>query len=473
MTYDDPGASRDPVPERWDMLPFPCHHGCNCGLHELTVYGSLVNAHHPDALDNGEMAALVEAGERASIMLHESRDRFVAGPVETQRARSRASRAVARLERHCEGGELIRAARRLSALESDYAHYNQADRAPTGRPLRILTAAVLGILVVFDAWYFQSLFSRLLGLAEDDPLKWVGALVGGVIGAALYLAGYLLAGPVRDLRAHWRADRAARRVEDGAEGVPRRRWVRGLWPWLLVAFPVLAILVFAYWAMLRFAVDVGARQEEAPVEAVFLFLLMALTLMGLEIVSRNPYADRHRSLERAYQDRRGEADRLCEEAAEAVTEYEEAWRGMRALRDEGLTMARRELGRAWSRMILPARLRHGRAGWESPTLRGMASPDSFHAPNGNGAHGNPARGVNGVGGDTAPPRAAEMSAEDVERLYQFFENIRQPVPGLGPLAEVIRAIPELDPGDVRVRFDRVEQRMNWQYHRDPAPEEPT
>lgn len=462
----------DSVPPRWEMLPFPCHHGCNCSLHQQTIYGSLVEEHRPDQLDNGEMAALVEAGEKAVDMLHGSRRRFIDGPLDTQRARSQAARAISRMERFQANRRLSAAERELRSLERDYDHYNQADKAPPRWYISWLTLLVLVIVVVFDAWYFQTLFSRLLRVEEDSPWKFLGMFIGGVIGVALLLAGYLLAGPIRDVRAHWRRSRTATKARsetssrEGEETVRRRfRLPGGVWPWLVGAFPVLAIAVFSYWAMLRFAVEVEDRTKETPGEGLLLFLLMALTLMGLEIINRNPYLERRKRLLKAYDREKAEAERLNEEAAQAVGDYEEKWRQMRGLRDEGLTMARKELGRAWSRIILPARLRHGRAGWESPEVRGASS-----------AHvSTPSPGTNGSGPGGSPEAdlpEAEMSAADLERLYQYFANIRQPVPGLGPLAEVVRSVPELDPTETRTRFDRAEQLMLWQYRRDEHQEEP-
>ncbi|MFW6642399.1 hypothetical protein ACOALZ_20440 [Nocardiopsis algeriensis] len=450
---DNHVGGRNAVPGRWEMLPFPCHHGCNCELHQQTVYGSLVHPHGPEELDNGEMAALVAAGERVSDMLHSSRDRFAAGAAGVLEARREAETAIQRLERYRQSGDLRRAAHRVERLERDYAHYTEADKQPAKWWFHLLTAVVLLVLVTFDAWYFQALFSGLLGMADDDPWKYLGALVGGVLGVGMYLSGYILAGPIRDLRAYWRHRR--RETQEGDSGKGSRGLPGGVWPWVVAAFPVVAVCVFCYWAAVRTATETDSSRSEYPVEVLLLFLVMALTLMGLEIVSRNPYDARYKAVSGEYGRTRAEADRLCEDAGRSVTEYERQWHALRSMRDEGLTMVRAELGRAWSRLILPARLRHGRAGWESPAVRGFTAPDTFDG------------GANGSGG----PKATELTARDVEQLYQFFENIRQPVPGLGPLAEVVRAVPELDPAPVRARLERAEERMLHQYRRNDVPGE--
>ncbi|QBI53611.1 hypothetical protein [Streptomonospora litoralis] len=494
--------ARDPSPRHWELVPFPCHHGCTCQLHEQTVYGSMVAEHDAERLDNGEMAALVTAGDNVTRLLNGYRHYFDKLTAKVVRAHTRAGNAVDGLENLRRGHALSRATDRLRRVDGDFAHYSAAEREPAHWALRILTFAVLVIVVVFDAWYFQQVFSGLLQVEEGDPERWMGVLVGGVLGAGLFLAGRLLASPIRRLRIAWRqrdeeaeaerrlwAEARMRQAERDAAGedapsgtagddsaeaggdgrgerpepADRRRrgsrpresrprgrtgWRIGRWA-MTLAFPVVAVGIFGYWALLRAHGQVEDGRSPLAVDFMLLLLLLALTLMALEISVYNPYREKRGSAMLGYRLVRLRESFLRWRATRAIGKADRLWRTLRSGRDQGLTIARAELGRAWSKLILPARLRHGRAGWEPPQVI------RFHSPDGAIVNGEGTR-------HPLPPEdrePAELTAEDVEQLYQFFENIRQPTPGLGPLAEVVRSVRDLDPQPLRERKEAILARL--------------
>ncbi|PRY00713.1 hypothetical protein [Allonocardiopsis opalescens] len=444
---DTPPERGEPAlrfPEAIPLAPFPCHHGCGCRLHEQTVYGSLVEPHEPDRLDNGEMAELVTSGARVAALLNGYRDYLDGLTARVSGAHTRADSAIARLEELARDERLAAGPADIAAVERDFADHTRSELEPPPRLLRWLSLGALAVVAVFDAWFFQQVFSSLLNAGRDDLLRLLGLGVGAVLAIGMYFGARRLAGPVWRLRHHWRT------AETGGGGVAAllRRLADGaLRTVALLSFPVVLLCVFALWAGIRAnneAAGPDADISAHPWQVIVLLLMLALIVMAGEIDAYHPYQEKIGSARRRMKRIRKEAEQRVAAAESALGRLDADWRTLRSSRDQCLTQARAELGRAWSALILPARLRHGRAGWEPPRVIGFQAPgDAFPDDP-----------------DRPPPSAAsELTAEDVELLYRFFENVRQPTPGLGPLAEVVRSVRELDPAPLRAALAESRTRL--------------
>src|SRR5262249_12245806 len=100
-----------------------------------------------------------------------------------------------------------------------------------------------------------------------------------------------------------------------------------------------------------------------------------------------------------------------------------------------------ELARPWETIILPARLRHGRAGVKSIEPKHDVRIELSKASNG----------------------TAVAGTDQVQITYQIFEGMTQPQPGPGPLAEAVRAVIDLDHGSLGREQRRLEQILQEQF----------
>ena len=109
------------------------------------------------------------------------------------------------------------------------------------------------------------------------------------------------------------------------------------------------------------------------------------------------------------------------------------------------------LARPWYTVILPARLRHGRAG---PTPVGPKAGVTIEMP-----------ALGAANGASAAPNQVRIT-------YQIFDGVPQPQPGPGPLAEAVRAVLDLTPEDLRRRQRRLEEQVIAQLGREARESEP-
>ena len=129
---------------------------------------------------------------------------------------------------------------------------------------------------------------------------------------------------------------------------------------MITVAPAAAILfVLSVWALVRGELAAeGDGATPAPLPVMLLLLSLALTVIVLEVLVYNPYqaalARDRREVRRLLSADRG--------ATDALTVHDIAWRNLRSSQDEVISFIRAELARPWHTVILPARLRHGRAG---------------------------------------------------------------------------------------------------------------
>jgi hypothetical protein len=426
----------------------PCHHGCTCGLHQQTVYGDLVDEHKKTILDNGEMGELAQAVYDTTRMLNSFHNRFVELRGTTIRTHHRAQRALRDLTTSLTGAEFRKARVELDRIEATYADLSPDERHPA--PWWLYTLWILSMLFMaaFDAYFFQQTFLNILGVSPNDPIwkRDIGLVVALVLAIGMIATGRILAGPVWRLRHSWRRPY-------GPDEPPLRR--RHRWGRIggLLATPAAMFGILAWWAQYRGTVamedQVNAQNGTnfqviaPPIGVALLLLSLALTVVVLEVLVYNPYCAQRKRAEKQLAKAREGGTVIFEAAAKAVEEHEIAWGNLRSARDEVISFAHAELVRPWREVILPSRLRHGKAG-----------PDAIEAKY-------------GAKIEVIPD---ETSADGVNRLaevritYQLFEDITQPQPGPGPLAEVVRAVLDLDPKALKEELDRLDRQL----HGDPA-----
>jgi hypothetical protein len=214
------------------------------------------------------------------------------------------------------------------------------------------------------------------------------------------------------------------------------------------AAPAMTFFVLGWWASYRGQAAVQEQLNhlnhtrnsaiESPFAVALLLVSMAVTVIVLEILVYNPYqADLKRAV-RAQARVRKEIRARRDRAAKAVDAHAITWGDLRSARDEVIAFVHAELARPWQTVILPARLRHGRAG---PT-----SAETKHSVN-----------IELMPGD------GTAGTEQVQITYQVFAGMVQPQPAPGPLAEVVRTVIELDPDKLRARQRQLEQALRAQF----------
>jgi hypothetical protein len=430
-----------------DTILAPCHHGCTCGLHQQTVYGDRVPRHEPTDLDHGEMGLLVEAVGDAARMLNGFHDHFRKLRTATVQSHGQAKRALGDLADALNGEPVRRARAERDRVDQAYADLTPDERQPAPRWLKAVAVIAVAGMVTFDAYFFQQIFLDILNLGPNDPLwkRDIGLVAAVVMAIGVIAAGRILAGPVWRMRRRWR--RPGRPDEP-----PPRRAVRAARVMAVGAAPAAIFFVLGWWAsfrgqsavhdqLLRLNYNVGPVVPSS-LGVMLLLLSLALTVVVLEVLVHNPYHAQLKHSERVLARARRQVTGKAGAAARAVDEHEIAWRDLRSARDEVISFVHAELARPWQQVILPARLRHGRAGPKSAAAEyGVKIELAPAGTNGNGAVG----------------------VEQVQISYRIFEGMVQPQPGPGPLAEVVRTVMELDPDGLKKDLNRLEGQLHVQF----------
>jgi hypothetical protein len=424
----------------------PCHHGCTCGLHQQTLYGDLVPQHPPTDLDHGEMGLLVEAVGEATRVLNSYHDHFRQLRQVATQTHGRARNAQLRLAMALDSAVVRRACARHDDVEEAYADLSPDERQPAPRWLKVMAIAAAVGAAVFDAYFFQQTFLTIMQVSLDDPWwkRDIGLLAALVLAIGVIATGRILAGPL------WRMRRRWRRPASPDEAPPSRgtRWTRVA---AVGAAPAMLFFVLGWWASFRAQAAAIAQRNSldngnavpipSAMAVVLLLLSLALTVIMLEILVYNPYQADLRRAERARARAGKQVAALSSEAGEAVDMHEIAWRDLRSARDEVISFVQTELARPWHTVILPARLRHGRAGPKSADTNYDVKIELVPPP-GNGS--------------------ATPGTDQVRITYQIFSGMTQPQPGPGPLAEATRAVIELDPDRLRDRQHQLERALHAQ-----------
>jgi hypothetical protein len=418
----DPGP--EPLPGQ-DTILVPCHHGCTCGLHAQVTYGSRVRRHDASVLDHGEMGLLAEAAEQAERR-GDAYHAYLARRRElTEQARNRAKKLLTEFEllladRDARRSEWAELAEQRATLPLDR-------REPPPRWLKAMAICAAVAITVFDAYFFQQAFLNILQIKPGDAWwrRDIGVLAALVFAVGVISVGRMLAGPIWRISGRWRRPGSP---DDKPPG-PLRLAFRAL----VTVAPAAAILyVLGVWAVVRAQLAAGANTAPAPV--MLLLLSLALTVIVLEVLVYNPYQAAVTRDKREVR-RLHKADR---EATDAVTVAGLAWRNLRSGQDEVIGVIHAEMLRPWHTVILPARLRHGRAG-----------PDPVP----------PEYGVEVKIIPTPPIRDGTAGFDMVQITYRIFKGVEQPQPSPGPLAETIRSVMELHPGDLLTRHRDLEERL--------------
>jgi hypothetical protein len=434
-----------------DTILAPCHHGCTCGLHQQTVYGDRVPRHEPTDLDHGEMGLLVEAVSDVARMLNGFHDHFRKLRAATVQSHDQAKRALRDLTGALNGEGVRRAYAERDRVDQAYAELSPDERQPAPRWLKAVAVVALAGMVIFDAYFFQQIFLDILNLGLNDPW-WkqdIGLIAAVVMAIGVIAAGRILAGPVWRMRRRWR--RPGRPDEP-----PPRRIVRVARVMAVGAAPAAIFFVLGWWASFRGQAAVrdqllALHYTVGPVVpsslgVMLLLLSLALTVIVLEILVHNPYQAQLKHAVRELDRARRQLTRKADAAARAVEAHEIAWHDLRSARDEVISFVHAELARPWQQVILPARLRHGRAG-----------PKSAGADYGVKIELIPAE----TSGDGA------VGVEQVQISYRIFEGMAQPQPAPGPLAEVVRAVLDLDPDVLKRELSQLEGQLNAQFDSQP------
>jgi len=436
-----------------DTILTPCHHGCTCGLHQQTVYGERVPLHPPSDLDHGEMALLVEAAGNAARLLNDFHDHFRKLRAAATRTHGQARRTLRELTLLLGSDAAAKARAERDRVEAAYADLTPAERQPAPRWLKVTAVAAVAGMAIFDAYFFQQTFLNILGVTVNDAWwkRDIGLVAALVLAIGLIAAGRVLAGPI------WRLGRRWRRPASPDDKPPRRaaRLGRIL---AIGAAPAGTFFVLGWWASVRGQAAVItesaiATNSTAPppipngFSVMLLLFSLALTVIVLEVLVYNPYQADMRRAERAMAKLRKQVSAGTDAVTDALDTHEIAWRDLRSARDEVIGFVQAELARPWQTVILPARLRHGKAG---PTPVAPKCEVKVEMP-----------ALTAVNGDIA-------GADQVKITYHLFEGVPQPQPGPGPLAEVVRAVLDLSPDALRVEQRRLEQAVHAQLGEDMA-----
>jgi hypothetical protein len=436
---DEQGGPAPLVPQ--DTILTPCHHGCTCGLHQQVVYGERVERHPPDDLDHGEMGLLVEAAADAAHLLNDFHDHFRELREVVTRTHGQARRALQELAVLLRGDAMSKARAERDRVEADYAGLTPAERQPAPRWLKAAAVAAVIGMAIFDAYFFQQTFMNILQVTVNDPWwkRDIGLVAAIVLAIGLIAAGRVLSGPLWRVRHRWRRPASP-------DDEPLRRVLRIARVLAVAAAPAVTFFILAWWAFLRGQAAVMAQRADANAppsipsgfSVMLLLLSLALTVIVLEILVYNPYLAEVRRADRALAKARKQIISGRDAVTEALDAHEIAWRDLRSARDEVISFVQAQLARPWQSVILPARLRHGKAGPKPTTPKSEVKIE--------------VRPVATVNGSIA-------EVDQVMISYQIFEGMPQPQPGPGPLAEVVRAIIDLAPQALRAEQRRLEESL--------------
>ncbi len=393
------------------------------------------------------MGLLVEALGDAARMLNGFHDHFRKLRAATVESQGQAKRALRDLAGALNGEAVRRACAERDRIDRAYEDLTPDERQPAPRWLKVVAGIALAGMVTFDAYFFQQIFLDILNLGPNDPW-WkqdIGLIAAVVMAIGVIAAGRILAGPVWRMRRRWRRP-------GSPDEPPPHRAVRAARVVAVGAAPAAIFFVLGWWASFRGQVAVydqlvALHYNVGPVVpsslgVMLLLLSLALTVVVLEILVHNPYHAQLQHSERMLARARRQVTGKADAAAHAVEAHEIAWRDLRSARDEVISFVHTELARPWQQVILPARLRHGRAGPKSAAAEyGVKIELAPVGTNGNGAVG----------------------VEQVQISYRIFEGMTQPQPGPGPLAEVVRTVLELDPDGLKKELARLEGQLHAQF----------
>jgi hypothetical protein len=430
-----------------DTILTPCHHGCTCGLHQQVVYGERVAQHSATELDHGEMALLVEAADNATRLLNKFHDHFRKLRAAAMRTHGEAGRALRELTIVLGSDAVQRARAERDRVEAAYADLTPAERQPAPHWLKSLAVAAVVCMAIFDAYFFQQTFLNIMDVQVGDPFwkRDIGLLAALVLAFGLIAAGRVLAGPIWRMRLRWRRP-------GSPDDRPPRRATRAARVLAVGAAPAATFFILGWWAAVRGNAAVATlsaleNNESVPppipngLSVMLLLLSLALTVIVLEVLVYNPYQADMRRAERALAKIRKQVSVASDVVTQALDAHDIAWRDLRSARDEVIAFVQAELARPWQTVILPARLRHGKAGAKPAAPKCEVK---IEMPT-----------VTAVNGDIA-------GADQVKISYQVFEDVAQPQPGPGPLAEVVRAVLDLSPATLRAQQRLVERAVHAQ-----------
>ena len=325
-------------------------------------------------------------------------------------------------------------------IQEERAKLTPEQREPAPRWLKTAAVGAAVGVAVFDAYFFQQTFLNILQINAGAPWweRDIGLLAALVFAIGLIAAGRALCGPI------WRLAQSWRRPASPDDRPPGRAAI-ALRAALIVAPPAAILFVLGWWASLRGQMaklaNAAAVSGGPPVLAVptalpvmLLLLSLALTVIMLEVLVYNPYQT---ALRRDSQEAK-KLIKCAKDATDALTVHRIAWRDLRSSQDEVIGFVRAELARPWHTVILPARLRHGRAG---------------PAPVG------PEYGAEITVTPVPAIGSGPAGTEQVRITYRIFQGVDQPQPSAGPLAETVRSILDLQPDDLAARHDQLRERL--------------
>jgi hypothetical protein len=380
------------------------------------------------------MGLLIKGVRDTTLMLnsfHELLRKHRAVTVETY---SQALRALRNLRTALNGDAMRRASAERDRVEEAYADLTPDERQPAPLWLKAIAVAAFAGMLAVDAAFFQQIFLNILQISTENDSKLkqdIGLVAAAIMAIGLVAAGRILAGLVWRMRRRWR--RPGEPPPHPAIRVARVAAV--------CAAPAATFYVLGWWATYR---GLAAAQETPmtppPTGVLLLLLSLALTVVVLEILVYNPYRAQLKHAERGLKRARRSITASFDAAERALQAHETAWSDLRSARDEVIALTYTELGRPLQETILPARLRHGRAG-----------PKSIEAD-----YGVQIEIVPAVHNDDGTIRRLET----IQISYQHFAGMAQPQPAPGPLAEVIRAEFARDPEVLRKELSRLEQQLD-------------
>lgn len=432
-----------------DVVLSPCHHGCTCGLHMQVVYGERVPMHEPSVLDHGEMGLLTEAAERAAHRAGEYHTYLTQLRQLVEQTYGRATKAL-------DGLEVLLYSRDAHRTDRDQIEHERAVLTPAQREPapRWLKAAAIGAAIgvaVFDAYFFQQTFLNILQISSGSPWweRDIGLAAALVFAIGLIASGRVVCGPIWRLAQRWRR-------QASPDDMPPGRLALAFRATVMVAPPATILFVLGWWASLRGQIaaqtavaaaggGTAALLVPGALPVMLLLVSLALTVIMLEVLVYNPYqAAVHR-------DKRDVRKLLGagHAATDALTVHDIAWRDLCSSRDEVIGFVRTELARPWHTTILPARLRHGRAGPKPVAPEYGAEIKILPAPAIGG-------GIPGI--------------DQVRITYQIFAGIEQPQPHPGPLAETVRSVLAFHPDELRARHRALQKRLFAELGREPEAE---
>jgi hypothetical protein len=429
--------------------PLPCRHGCTCRLHDQVVLGTVFEGRKPEDIDHGEMRALSEAAVSAQRLLDGFHDQLKGLRHQVTTSRGAAVAALERLATLQRSQRLATVVRELRATEEQLGDLEPDQvRSPNRLERAVGYCVVLGIASFDVAFFFQTM-RGILRVPVGAPIwfKLVVAIPGAVLAIGLILSGRLLGGPF------WRVSRRLRVQHPAGARRMMKVWRGVVAAAAILAFPVALFGVLGLWAWIRGGMADDPEWFPPPWTLVALLLCMSLSALVIEIHVSNPFARQLHEARRSLADVQVEYEELRGLAGTAIGTFEDAWRDLRSARDELLGLIQTELMRPWQDLIHPARFISRAAGPLPPAPNPLGIVPEEHAP------------VDRQG----PPTDSEVARASLNEIVAGLEDsmrpyrgVPQPVPALGPLAEVVRQLREQPLHELSSRRDRLVEDLDGQ-----------